>query len=357
MSAHSPQTLPTVLLPSSTTTTSKAAHVAPSNEAVQFHAALWRGDDATSRALLVKHAHDAKALLSSELPAPHGRLRKPLMVSADNGHAHIAALLLEHGCSVNEANSLGVTALFVAAQEGREKIVELLIDHGASVHAARSGDAATPVLLAAQHGHDGCVAQLLAAGASVNVTTTDCGVTPLYTATFMHQVSTVKLLVAAGCNLNAKTTGDTPTKPLYLAAWKDFRDIGRILVASGATLTETERAALQVGMRPDVYNAWRTILDGTAITAAERAEVSDAIEAQRVTLHKAAVRHQWRTLRPRLFELCVGLESMDLPALVTHAIFEQFDEQAPIVPMHKPWAVITGVKHLLKDEVKQLRRS
>jgi hypothetical protein len=352
----------------SATTTATAAPALPP-EVIEwnllvsrFHDALWnknaelvfellRGPIAAPAAM----SDDALTLLDSEWPAPHGRLRRPLMVSADVGDRPMAEFLLARGCPPNQANSFGVTALFVAAQEGRTAVVDLLLCAGADVNAARSLDGATPLLLAAQHGNDDACRLLIACDAQVNRCTTNHGSMPIYSAAYNNRRSTLTMLIAAGADVNQATRGAISTQSLYLAAWKDLREIGAILVVAGAVLSAIERQLLSSSLRPDRYAAWQSILDGQ-IPHSEREAIVLSLEAERAKLHQVAVGFHWARLRAKLIEICFGLESLDLPALLTCMIFDATDERTSILPMIKSWTVVTNVKHRLSAEEKLKRR-
>jgi hypothetical protein len=327
----------------------------------RFHDALWKSDSSLVIEMLAGDVaapaafNSAVTLLDSEWPAPHGRLRRPLMVSADVGDRPLAEYLLTRGCSPNQANSVGVTALFVAAQEGRTPVVDLLLCAGADVNAARLLDGATPLLLAAQHGNDDACRLLVACEAQVNRCTTNHGSMPIYSAAYNNRRSTLTMLIAAGADVNQVTRGAISTQSLYLAAWKDLREIGAILVVAGATLSALERQLLSSALRPDRFAAWQLILDGQ-IPQSERDAIVQSLEAERAKLQQVAVSFHWARLRTKLIEICIGLESLDLPALLTCMIFEMTDQFTAILPMIKSWKVATHVKHRLDSEEKSKRR-
>lgn len=57
----------------------------------------------------------------------------PLIYACSNGYHEVAALLLQHGASINVCNNKGNTALHEAVIEKHVFVVELLLLHGASV--------------------------------------------------------------------------------------------------------------------------------------------------------------------------------------------------------------------------------
>ena len=87
-----------------------------------------------------------------------------LINAVDTGKIAIARLLIEAHANVNQADSLGNTALFYAAAGDDVEMVDLLVKASARVDAAnRQG--LTPLMAAARAGQRENVAHLLSAGA------------------------------------------------------------------------------------------------------------------------------------------------------------------------------------------------
>jgi ankyrin repeat protein len=61
-----------------------------------------------------------------------------LFKAVENGHAHVAVLLLKKGAGVNQAKNDGDTPLMVAASSGKKGVLTLLLFWGAD-KAAKSG--------------------------------------------------------------------------------------------------------------------------------------------------------------------------------------------------------------------------
>ncbi len=322
-------------------------------DAASFHDDLWAENVAGVRARLDgASAAVAAALLVSELPAPHGRLRRPLMIAADVGNVELATLLLERGCDVNQANSVSVTALFVAAQEGHERVVLLLLLRGAKPAICRVTDGATPILLCAQHGHDSSLRLLLAAGDDPNVQAHN-GICPLWSACLRSHHSTVVVLVAAGADVNLATFGETPCRCLFQCAYSDQRLLGKMLFAMGARLSDAER---EFPLRsPETHQIWRRIYSGEDVDDETRSTVQRMLEVERETQLSVRIRFHWLRLKPQLETMCLGLAALDLPALVVQTIFEQSDDEATLIPSHRSWSVITAIKHLLTLDEKEAR--
>lgn len=322
-------------------------------DAQSFHDDLWAQDVGAVRTRLDAAAPATLAeLLVCELPAPHGRLRRPLMVAADVGNAELATLLLDRGCHCDQANSVGVSALFVAAQEGHEAVVLLLLLRGAKPAICRITDQATPILLSAQHGHDACVRLLLAADDNPNAQASN-GIMPLWSACLRAHHSMIVVLVAGGADVNLATFGETPCRCLFQCAYNDQRLLGKMLYALGARLSEAE---CEFPLRkPETQHVWRRIYSGEDVDDETRASVLEMLAEERETQFGVRVRYHWLRLKPKLETLCLGLVVLDLPALVTQTIFEQSDDEAALIPSHRSWSVITRVKHFLSIEQKALR--
>ena len=71
----------------------------------------------------------------------------PLMLATISGSAELAAMLIEHGATVNATNPGGVTALMIAAATNHAGVARLLLDHGADA-GARSEDGRTALSIA-----------------------------------------------------------------------------------------------------------------------------------------------------------------------------------------------------------------
>jgi ankyrin repeat protein len=70
------------------------------------------------------------------------------------------------------------------------------------------------------------------------------------------------------------------------------------------------------------------------------------IDATLVAEHTSAIeRIRYRLVRLPILKICLGLESLGLPALVTLAVVDAALPLAPFVSMHRKWNIITAVKH------------
>jgi ankyrin repeat protein len=116
--------------------------------------------------VLAKNKFGDSALMLAALAGDLGAVRRlidaqaeidppgwtPLLYAAYNGHADVAAYLLERGARIDRQSASGLSALMVAAKNGHLEVAELLVQRGASTsladqngrkaadHAAASGN-------------------------------------------------------------------------------------------------------------------------------------------------------------------------------------------------------------------------
>lgn len=95
----------------------------------------------------------------------------PLMMACTNGSAPMIDLLLAHGASANETNSLGTTALMLAAASGNAAAVQTLLDHGADPNATEKTHGQTALDFAANFNRSEVISLLIAHHADPNVAT------------------------------------------------------------------------------------------------------------------------------------------------------------------------------------------
>ena len=97
-------------------------------------------------------------------PDPHSGGTTPLIRACQNGHEHVAQLLLEAGAAKDFSDRSGRTALMRAASSGREPVVQLLLDARAQKDFCDSSGN-TALILAAIHSHPSIYRLLREAGA------------------------------------------------------------------------------------------------------------------------------------------------------------------------------------------------
>ena len=134
-----------------------------------MQAALDKGDAAVAGALAAK---DPARLTTAD---KDGGL--PLHTAAFRGDAATTKALLDAGADPNTAKADGWTALDLAAWKGHLDVARLLLDRGAKVD-AKKPDGGTALHAAVMAGHKAVVDLLISRGADVNARKTD-GWTPL----------------------------------------------------------------------------------------------------------------------------------------------------------------------------------
>jgi hypothetical protein len=149
----------------------------------------------------------------------------PLMISAFNGNAEIAALLIRSGADVHTTDNAGYGPMHWAAFNGYTNVIKLLIEREADVN-ARSQHGWTPLLQGATRGHVAACWALISGGADVNLASND-GWTPLHKACANGHGKVVRLLLSAKANREAQyQDGATP---LFLAEKNKHEDIVALL--------------------------------------------------------------------------------------------------------------------------------
>jgi ankyrin repeat protein len=123
------------------------AHVRPADDlARQFLSAVFLGDSARVRSLLVRHPH-----LSTQRD---GLGDRPILHAARNGDTDIVRLLLDHGADANTLNDRGHTALYCAGGHGHLETLKLLLERGAECDAKFTADGKTLLEWLAQYPDD-----------------------------------------------------------------------------------------------------------------------------------------------------------------------------------------------------------
>jgi ankyrin repeat protein len=187
-------------------------------------------------------------------------INKNLIEAVNNGNLLEVEKILQQGADVNAKDKDGWSALHIAVNDVLVEIVNTLVRKGADV-AAMDGAGATPLHYAASRGNIEEIKILLSNGADVNAQDS-LGWTPLRWAVRNGNMEAIKLLVTRGANVNAKdrrgsaalhgsnminvvklllargslvnakdSLGETP---LFIAAWRGYKDIASSLIESGA---------------------------------------------------------------------------------------------------------------------------
>lgn len=150
----------------------------------------------------------------------------PLMISAFNGNADIAELLIRSGADVHMRDTAGYGPMHWAAFNGYTNVIKLLLAKGGDVN-ARSQHGWTALLQGATRGHLAACRELVAAGADVNLASND-GWTALHKACANGHIEVVKLLLEHGADRNAQYQDGVT--PLALATKNKREDIAVLLL-------------------------------------------------------------------------------------------------------------------------------
>lgn len=120
---------------------------------------------------------------------------------------------------------VGLRPLFIAAQERHADVVKILIEHNADINKANYDNGATPLSISTQNDYPEIVEMLIAHGADVNKENNEM-LSPLHIACYTGRLEIVKMLVGAKADLYAKTYRGTP---LDLAKQQNHLEIVKLL--------------------------------------------------------------------------------------------------------------------------------
>lgn len=218
----------------------------------------------------------------------------PLHFVAIAGDVAAMSLLIRCGVDLDARDALGETCSHSAANWGVADSLRYLIDAGADIERVNE-EGFTPLILACADGNANCVVLLLAAGACASVRAADGSTT---------------------CHAAA-------------AASECDRDVVLSLLAAGADLD----ASNELGITPRQmfsHNQFMCDFEPEEIESARR-------HIARVRLH---------FVRRRALQVCVGLQSRGLDALVMCEILQHAcGPVAPLIRFHQWWAIAAAVKH------------
>jgi ankyrin repeat protein len=328
-------------------------------------------------------------------------------VAAANPNALVLAQVIALGVDVNARDDLGTTTCHVAAMSGSAAGVRALLDAGANVTDTTTDKWGLTVChMAAMHASADTLELLLSRGFSVEVRDPS-GRLPIHIAAEHLRLRSLLTLLNAGADINA--LDKLRRSVIQFAAsdhgngvgWDTRRDdeaVLRLLLRRGANFRTTDALGQSVmhratataaallfargasvdaldlrGQLPLIVAAnasrdpavlatliaagahvpisdWPTTLcdlEQHALLAAGGAHIAVHIPRERIA---AACEHictrQWVLLRWRAFEVCVGLQALQLPALVTCEILAHaFAPRESLVAFHRVWAIATTVKH------------
>ncbi|CAG2167923.1 unnamed protein product [Oppiella nova] len=156
-----------------------------------------------------------------------------LCLCAQRGHLDLVRLLLSHGCSINQVDTQGLSALHFACNHLFVEIAKLLIGNRAQLNMA-SNYGHIPLHLAAQQPSLELVRLLVESGSDLEKKDLD-GRTPLVLAVVSNQFEIVEYLVLQGSDVNTQDNcGNTPLLHAINSGLTINSDIVKILLQAGA---------------------------------------------------------------------------------------------------------------------------
>lgn len=172
--------------------------------------------------------------------------RTALMLAAEEGHAKVVTLLLDHpggSKTIDAQDKYGLTALALAARRGHEEVVEELLRRGADIH--KEADDGWPPLVKAIFCEKERVAKvLLNHGARID----PCP--QLFTAVGGDDIRVVELFLRLG--VNKDQSDEHGSTALMWAAQDGLKDIVTLLLGVGANAcarTSSGQTALMRAVR------------------------------------------------------------------------------------------------------------
>jgi ankyrin repeat protein len=271
-----------------------------------------------------------------------------LHLAARNVHADALRCLLRLRSNVDVRDIECRTPCCVAVKYRRFENVRALLEAGADINAV--DDRGASLLHAATEcvydSHDGTetdtriVQLLLQRGADFRLLDNE-GRSPLHTA----RAGAIALLFARGADIN--TRDKRGFSPANVAGGRNV-DAFATMIAAGADISgdlDTPHSALFV--------CDRTVIAALLVVGDQETAIyahSSVPEAKLEVARSLVARWQWVLFAKRALEICIGLQSNELPALVTCEILAHALSPCELlVAFHRVWTIATKVKHF-RDE-------
>ncbi|KAJ7453199.1 ankyrin repeat-containing domain protein [Mycena latifolia] len=212
------------------------------------------------------------------------------------GPEELIRLLLVQGADVNARGSSYGTALQAAVLTDRPGVVRLLIDNGADVN-LQGGYYGTALQAGALVGNTELLRLLIKNGADVNTWVAESfHGNALHAATRNGREDAVRLLLENGANADI-LTGEGVT-PLYLASWKGWTGIVKLLIDAGADVNidgENGTALEAATFMLEYFGRslqWRETIAGVAQLLIERGADANRHRVCTALQHASAIGHE-----------------------------------------------------------------
>lgn len=286
-----------------------------------------RGRSPLETAMLLNKGAIVNALLKAGAPT---NVHANFLVRAAAMGALTVLLLIERGVDIRSLHDTGGHSPLhhVAYAADSVDLVRLLVEIGVDVD-SRNGLGNTAAHACAQYNHVASLRFLIGAGADIALADAH-GNTPLHNATWAKNLRSVVVLLAGGADVNA--TNIANETPCAIAVRRPGQgDVLRALLAAGADFDALD-------------NDGRLTLRETAALT----RIPQVTDEQIAVARQQIVSTQLDFVRQRAFQVCVGLQPLNLDALQTcEILLHACGPVARFVPFHSWWTIATLVKHFV----------
>jgi ankyrin repeat protein len=307
--------------------------------------------------------------------------------AASNRNAAVMRRVLSLNIDVNARNKTGETALFEAAARGTSEVVAMLLAAGAAVDVVDSYER-NVCHAAAKNADPAVIRQLIAAGAAFDAPQYHGKLRPMDQAVHERNACVLRELAIAGVDVSVMSNGNGTLSSLFMGidvsqASAMFFLIKKLKRSASTSVVETafhfgthgallvafaigvDFSAMRVHFPPSNADArltwtaigvdfdtrwWPALLRGRESgDNAGVLHVSEVMTKSELTwLRNRFATRQFELMRARSFEVCVGLRTLDLPALIVCLILDNvFAPVESVVPFHRVWSLVTKVKHFV----------
>lgn len=269
------------------------------------------------------------------------RHRNVCHCAALNECAEVLELAISLGFDINGTDSEGNSPCHTAARNGRPQNLLTLVNAGANVNAVNSNGESVLHCVASMWNYDGLQRQalrlMLERGANFRAIDSN-GRSPLFGAT----PAATAIFFARGIDIDA--TDNRNRSACDRAATTRSASALAMLIAAGASVdTDTlnnDRVRWEVGDFEESHLALLQVAGVRDMCVSDKA----LAKAEKI-VHNC----QLELLKLRAFELCIGLQSLELPALVTcEIVAKSFGRRELLLKFHLLWTIVTLVKHFRK---------